>query len=167
MIIRKAIQKDIGALTDIYNYEVQNGTATFDIRPKTTEERQQWFDLHNKENHPLIVAEGEGGKICGYASLSPYREKEAYRSCVELSVYVAHDARQQGVATALMSEILRLAKEDKSTHTVVSVITSGNEASKRLHERFGFDFCGTISEVGMKFGKYLSIDNYCLKVQSD
>ena len=148
-------------------YEVLNGTATFDIKPKSTEERQQWFDLHNKENHPLIVSENEEGKICGYASLSPYREKEAYRSCVELSVYVAHDSRRQGIATALMSEIINLAKKDTNTHTIVSVITAGNEASKKLHERFGFDFCGTISEVGMKFGKYLSIDNYCLIVQSD
>ena len=167
MIIRKAEQRDLSAITDIYNYEVLNGTATFDIKPKSTEERQQWFDLHNKENHPLIVSENEEGKICGYASLSPYREKEAYRSCVELSVYVAHDSSRQGIATALMSEIINLAKKDKNTHTIVSVITAGNEASKKLHERFGFDFCGTISEVGMKFGKYLSIDNYCLIVQSD
>lgn len=167
MIIRKAEQRDLSAITDIYNYEVLNGTATFDIKPKSTEERQQWFDLHNKENHPLIVSENEEGKICGYASLSPYREKEAYRSCVELSVYVAHDSRRQGIATALMSEIINLAKKDTNTHTIVSVITAGNEASKKLHERFGFDFCGTISEVGMKFGKYLSIDNYCLIVQSD
>lgn len=167
MIIRKAEQRDLSTITDIYNYEVINGVATFDIKPKSTEERQQWFDLHNKENHPLIVAENDEGKICGYASLSPYREKEAYRSCVELSVYVAHDSRRQGIATALMSEIINLAKKDKSTHTVVSVITAGNEASKKLHERFGFDFCGTISEVGIKFGKYLSIDNYCLIVQSD
>ena len=167
MIIRKAEQRDLSAITAIYNYEVLNGTATFDIKPKSTEERQQWFDLHNKENHPLIVSENEEGKICGYASLSPYREKEAYRSCVELSVYVAHDSRRQGIATALMSEIINLAKKDTNTHTIVSVITAGNEASKKLHERFGFDFCGTISEVGMKFGKYLSIDNYCLIVQSD
>ena len=167
MIIRNAKQRDLSAITDIYNYEVLNGTATFDIKPKSTEERQQWFDLHNKENHPLIVSENEEGKICGYASLSPYREKEAYRSCVELSVYVAHDSRRQGIATALMSEIINLAKKDTNTHTIVSVITAGNEASKKLHERFGFDFCGTISEVGMKFGKYLSIDNYCLIVQSD
>ena len=63
-----------------------------------------------------------------------------------------------------MEEILRLAKEDKNTHTVVSVITSGNAASCRLHEKFGFTFCGTIKEVGMKFGEYIDIENYSLKV---
>ena len=48
----------------------------------------------------------------------------------------------------------------------VSVITSGNEASEKLHEKFGFTFCGTIPEVGMKFGVYQSIDNYSLQVEA-
>ena len=61
-------------------------------------------------------------------------------------------------------EILRMAREDASIHMVVSVITAGNEASSRLHEKFGFTFCGTIPEVGMKFGRYLDIDNYWLGV---
>ena len=67
-------------------------------------------------------------------------------------------------ALALMEEILKRAREDERTHTVVSVITSGNGASTRLHERFGFCFCGTIPEVGMKFGEYRDIDNYRLGV---
>lgn len=163
MIIRKAQAGDIEALLDIYNYEVENTTATFDLNKKTLEQWTQWFDCHNVGNHPLIVAE-VCGVVAGYASLSTYREKEAYKSTVELSVYVATDFRRQGVATALMQEILRLAKEDKVTHTVVSVITSENTESVRLHEKFGFRYCGTIHEVGVKFGKYLSISNYELQV---
>ena len=63
-----------------------------------------------------------------------------------------------------METILGMARADENTHMVVSVITSGNEASVALHEKFGFTHCGTIPEVGMKFGKYLDIDNYYLKV---
>ena len=63
-----------------------------------------------------------------------------------------------------MEEILRIAKEDESIHTVVSVITSGNRASVRLHEKFGFTFCGTIKEVGYKHGRYVDIDNFSLFV---
>ena len=43
---------------------------------------------------------------------------------------------------------------------IVSVITSGNEASKKLHKKFGFNFFGTIHEVGYKKGKFQDIDNY-------
>ena len=59
---------------------------------------------------------------------------------------------------------LRLAREDADTHTVVSVIAGGNAASVRLHEKFGFTYSGTLHEVGLKFGRYLDIVNYELRV---
>ena len=161
--IRKAERKDLAALLNIYNYEVEHGVATFDLNPKSMEEWEAWFAHYNVDNHPLIVLE-EAGVVAGYASLSPYREKEAYISTVELSVYVAPEHRDKGVAGALMKAILKLAREDETIHTVVSVITGGNAPSIRLHEKFGFAFGGTIREVGWKMGRYLDIDNYYLMV---
>lgn len=163
MKIRKAKIEDLQELLDIYNYEVENGIATFDIHPKTLEERKVWFYEHNIENHPLIVAE-EDNHVVGYASLSSYREKEAYKSTVELSVYVAPLYRKNGVATTLMGAIIQMAKEDESIHVVISVITGENEASIKLHEKYGFTFCGTIHEVGYKMDKYRNINNYELQV---
>ena len=161
--IRTARPEDLPALTEIYNYEVLHGVATFDLHPRTLEERRVWLEAHNVDNHPLLTAELEG-TVAGYASLSPYREKEAYRSTVELSVYVAPEARGRGVATALMGEVLALARKDEGTHTVVSVITAGNAASVRLHEKFGFTYCGTLPAVGKKFGRFLDTVYYSLIV---
>ena len=163
MIIRKAELKDVADLLEIYNYEVLNGVATLDLKEKTIDDRIEWFNHYNKENHPLIVCECDGRAV-GYASLSPYRDKEAYKSCVELSVYVHPEYRGRKIASALMEKIILMAREDGRTHTVVSVITNGNKASTRLHEKFGFEFCGCIKEIGEKFGKYRDIDNYRLGV---
>lgn len=163
MMIRTAELRDLPELLDIYNYEVEHGTATFDLHAKTLEERRVWFEEHNVDHHPLIVAEMDG-QVAGYASLSAYRPKEAYRTTAELSVYISPDYRRRGVATALMEAILQMAREDEVLHLVVSVITGGNEASIKLHEKFGFTFCGTMHEVGMKFGRYLDIENYELRV---
>ena len=163
MRIRKAEQKDLVALLDIYNYEVINGVSTLDLNPRTLAERQIWFDQHNVENHPLYIAEIDGC-VAGYSSLSSYREKEAYKSTVELSIYISPDYRKRGIATALMEFILEEAKADARTHSVVSVITAGNEASCKLHEKFGFTFCGTVPQVGMKFGKFQDIVTYWLGV---
>ncbi|MBD5472909.1 MAG: N-acetyltransferase [Lachnospiraceae bacterium] len=163
MLIRKAELKDLKDLLEIYNYEVVYGISTLDIRPKTLEEWKQWFDAHNIDNHPLIVAEIDG-HAAGYASLSSYREKEAYCSTVELSVYVSASYRKMGIADALMKAILDMAKEDESIHMVVSVITGGNEASIRLHDKYGFTYCGSIHEVGVKFREYRDIENYELRV---
>jgi phosphinothricin acetyltransferase len=163
MKIRKAQQKDLQELLAIYNYEIEYGVATLDLTPQTLEERQAWFDAHTTTRHPLYVAEVDGA-VAGYVSLSSYREKEAYCSTVELSIYIGKAYRRRGIATRLMEFILEKARENPDIHTVVSVITSGNEASSRLHDRFGFTFCGTIPEVGSKFGRYLDIDNYSLCV---
>ncbi|MDO5416961.1 MAG: GNAT family N-acetyltransferase [Lachnospiraceae bacterium] len=163
MKIRTAEASDVPKLLDIYNYEVLHGTATFDIHPKTLEERMVWFREHNVDNHPLIVAETEG-QVAGYASLSPYREKEAYAATVELSVYVDAACRGKGTAAALLTEILNMARERPDIHTVISVITDGNEVSVHLHEKFGFLYCGTMHEVGEKFGRKLGIVNYQLMV---
>ena len=164
--IRKAEAKDVPRLMDIYNYEVLHGTATFDIHPKDLSERMAWFQEHQEKNHPLIVAEMEDGRLAGYASLSSYREKEAYAATAELSVYIAVECRGKGGASALIQEILRLAKEETDLYTVISVITAGNEASLHLHEKFGFTCCGTMKDVGKKFGQRLSIVNYQLILNS-
>ncbi|MEH2930273.1 GNAT family N-acetyltransferase [Candidatus Ventrimonas sp. KK005] len=161
--VRKAEKEDLQELLAIYNYEVDHGVATLDLNRKTMEEWQQWFQAHSGEHHPLFVAELKG-KVAGYASLSSYREKEAYRSTVELSVYVDAASRGQGIATALMDQILLFARKDPAIHLVVSVITSGNESSVHLHEKYGFRFCGVIHEVGWKMGRYLDIENYELVV---
>ncbi len=161
MIIRKAELKDLGALLDIYNYEVINGTATFDIVPKNLDEWQIWFQNHSSTHHPLYVAEIDN-RIGGYVTLSSYREKEAYNGTVELSLYVSPDYRQHGIASCLMELAIQLAKEDTQIHTIISVITSNNEISISLHQKYGFQYCGTLHEVGFKMGHYLDVDNYQL-----
>lgn len=163
MIIRIAQERDLPALCEIYNYEVENTTVTFDLNPKSVEERRGWFDAHNVDNHPLIVAEVDG-VVAGYACLSPYRLLEAYKETVELSVYVDRHHRGQGIAKSLMKEILKQAKERDDIHSVISVITGDNHVSIHLHEQFGFVYCGTMREMGRKFGQMLDIVNYQLIV---
>ncbi len=163
MIIRKTERRDLPALLDIYNDEVEHGVATLDLHPRTAEQWDQWFADHSSDTHFILTAEIDGTPA-GYASLSEYRSKEAYASTVELSIYVGRDFRRKGVASALMEAILKIARENPTIHSVVSVITSGNEASARIHEKFGFRFCGTLHEVGLKMGALRDIDNYELLV---
>lgn len=161
--VRIGIREDVPALLDIYNYEVLHGVATLDIEPRTMEEWTAWYEAHNILNHPLIVATIDD-VIAGYATLSEYRSKEAYSSTVELSIYIAPNFRRKGVASRLMGDIIEYAKNDERTHLVVSVITAGNEASVKLHKKFGFTFSGLIPEVGVKHNQMLDIENYYLTV---
>ena len=163
LVIRPITQDDISACLAIYNYEVIHGVATLDLEPRTLEEWHEWYNAHSDEHHPIIVGTIDD-IVVGYASLSPYRLKDAFKSTVELSIYIHQDYRGQGVATQLMERILEMAKEDTMLHNVVSVITAGNEESTKLHNRFGFTYCGLTPEVGFKHGKYQDTETYALLV---
>lgn len=161
--IRRARIDDVPSCLDIYNYEVVNGVATLDLEPRTLEEWHEWYNAHRDEHHPIIVGTIDD-VVVGYASLSPYRLKDAFKSTVELSIYIHQDYRGQGVATQLMERILAMAKADRMLHNVISVITAGNEESTKLHNRFGFTYCGLTPEVGFKHGKYQDTETYALLV---
>ena len=163
LVIRPITKDDIAACLDIYNYEVVNGVATLDLEARTLLEWQEWYEAHSDEHHPIVVGTIDG-IVAGYASLSPYRTKDAFKSTVELSIYIHQEYRGRGVASKLMAHILDHAKETDTLHTVVSVITAGNAASTALHERFGFTYCGLTPQVGFKHGKYQDTETYALLV---
>lgn len=163
LIIRSIAKDDVFACLSIYNYEVEHGVATLDLEARTLEEWHEWYNAHSDEHHPIIVG-NINDVVVGYASLSPYRLKDAFKSTVELSIYIHKDYRGQGVATRLMERILEMAKADTMIHNVVSVITAGNEESTKLHNRFGFTYCGLTPEVGFKHGKYQDTETYALLV---
>ena len=130
MIVRPAKEEDVPALLEIYNYEVIHGTATLDLNQRTLPEWKEWFREHQTDDHFILTAEIDG-VTAGYASLSEYRSKEAYKSTAELSVYVGHEFRRQGVASALIEEVLKRARSTGGLHSVVSVITAGNARQAR------------------------------------
>ncbi|MDF2926983.1 MAG: family acetyltransferase [Paenibacillaceae bacterium] len=162
MIIRDAIVEDLPGILEIYNDAIRRLTATFDLEEKTLEDRREWFS-HYGAHHPLIVAHADG-KIAGYSSLSMFREKEAFKSTAELSLYIAEDFRGRGIGKALMLEIVNRARK-VGFHTIVSGITAGNEISVRMHEQFGFQYVGNFREVGSKFGRWQDVLFYQLMLE--
>lgn len=159
--IRRAQIADILRITDIYNWAVENTTASFDINPQTVEQRTEWFLAHDSR-HPVIVSEADG-HVTGYASLSHFRDKEGYRGTCELSVYIDPQYQGKGIGHDLMVKIIELGKE-QGYHVIVSGITADNSISIKMHEKLGFILCGNMKEVGFKFGRYLDCLFYQLNV---
>ncbi len=150
--IRKANETDLARITEIYNWAVENTTASFDINPQTVEQRAVWFS-HYQGRHPLIVYELEGC-VAGYACLSEFRAKEGYKNTCELSVYIHPDYHKRGIGNELMGAAIALGKE-VGFHVIISCITSDNMVSIKMHEKYGFELCGHLKETGFKFGRYL------------
>ncbi len=152
--IRAATPADAAATAAIYNGEVTGSTVTFDLVTRTVEEQAAWLDARSGALE-VIVAEIDG-EVVGFASLSPYRDRPAYRTTVEDSIYVHRDHRGTGVGRALLSQIVDVAV-GRGFHSVMARIVGGHDASIRLHRSVGFDLVGVEREVGRKFGTWLDV----------
>jgi phosphinothricin acetyltransferase len=153
--VRPGVEADLVALTDLYNHFIRETAITFDTQPFTPEQRRPWLDSHPEDGpHRLLVAqEGETGRILGYATSSAFRPKAAYATSVEATVYCAPDAAGRGIGTLLYKALFE-ALADEDVHRAYAGITMPNEASVRLHTRFGFEPAGVYGEVGRKFDAY-------------
>src|SRR5665213_3159915 len=155
MQLRLATLSDAEAIRTIYNAEVTGSTATFDLVPRNPEEQLVWLTEHGGA-YPAIVAEDDAGVITGFGSISIYRDRPAYATSVENSVYVGADHRGSGIGRALLIELIRLATQH-GFHTMVARIGDDNAASIALHQACGFELVGVEREIGRKFGHWLDV----------
>jgi len=154
MEVRLARPEDTEAIRAIYNEEVLGSTVTFDLRPRTTEEQRAWIDRHQGA-HPAVVAT-EGLTVVGFGSLSAFRDRAAYATAVENSLYVDAAWRGKGVGRLILDELVALAVA-RGFHTIIARVSGDNEPSIALHQRCGFALVGVEREVGRKFGQWIDV----------
>ncbi|MDT0395367.1 MULTISPECIES: N-acetyltransferase family protein [Streptomyces] len=159
--VRPGVEDDLTALTDLYNHYVRETAITFDTAPFTPQERLPWLLSHPVDGpYRLMVATDTGSRrILGYATSSPFRPKPAYATSVETTVYVAPDAGGRGIGTLLYKALFE-ALAGEGLHRACAGVTQPNDASTRLHERFGFRYVGTYREVGRKFDRWWDVAWY-------
>ena len=157
--VRRARASDMPPLLDIYNHYVVHTHITFDLEPRTLEQRIDWFTgFSSAGRHQCFVAE-QGGAPIGWASSGSFKERAAYDTSVETSVYLAPGATGRGIGRRLY-ETLFEALQHAGVHRAYGGIAQPNEASVRLHERMRFACVGTYREVGHKFGRFWDVAVY-------
>jgi phosphinothricin acetyltransferase len=154
MEVRLARQEDGEAMRAIYNAEVVGSTVTFDLEPRTAGQQRAWTARHEGA-HPAVVAV-EGTTVVGFGSLSPFRDRAAYSTTVEDSLYVHAEWRGRGVGRLVLQELVALATA-RGFHTVIARISGDNEPSTALHRACGFTLVGVEREVGRKFGRWIDV----------
>ncbi|HKV56044.1 MAG TPA: GNAT family N-acetyltransferase [Candidatus Binataceae bacterium] len=154
--IRGAVRADLARLTEIYNHYVRTTAITFDLEPLTVERRAHWFDGHAETGRHRLLVALESDQPVGYATTSKFRDRAAYDTTVESSIYCAPEATGRGIGTALYEELFSvIAGED--INRIVAGITLPNEASVALHRHFGFTRVALFTENGRKFGRYWDV----------
>ncbi|MGH9300310.1 MAG: GNAT family N-acetyltransferase [Acidimicrobiales bacterium] len=155
MRTRPAQLQDAEVIRAIYNAEVSGSVSTFDLVQRSIQDQLDWLIEHSG-GHPAIVAENSDGAVVGFGSLSPYKQRPAYATTVEDSIYVHIDHRGQGVGRLLLDDLVATAA-GHGFHSVIARIGDHNSASVDLHRRANFELVGVEKEVGRKFGQWLDV----------
>ena len=107
-----------------------------------------------------LIAMNGNGELVGTASLAVGdSEKLAHRGLI-WGVYVAPEARGNGVARQLMEEIISRARQNPQFKAVQLGVVCSNTKALKLYESLGFSVYGTDVEALNVNGSYL--DEYLL-----
>jgi phosphinothricin acetyltransferase len=153
MTIRPAQSADLPALLDIYNHYVLTTPVTFDVEPRTLDQRREWFAQFSSHGRYRCFVADSGGRAIGWVSSARFKEKEAYQTTIETSVYLAPGAAGRGLGKALYTALFDALK-DEDIHRAFAGVTVPNDASVALHRSMGFEEVGLYREVGRKFGRF-------------
>lgn len=155
--LREADEADLPAIAALYGREVREGTATFELQPPDAAEMGRRLAAVRRQGLPWLIAEFDG-VFAGYAYLSPFRPRPAYRYGVEGSIYVESHARGQGVGRALLEALIDRARDLGLRHVIGAISDSATSAASiALHRALGFEQAGVYRQVGWKFDRWLDV----------
>jgi L-amino acid N-acyltransferase YncA len=170
--VRLATIADAASIAEMYNREVRQSTATFDLVPRTLADQEMWLEDRSGAFSAIVaVIAGEidttgdftgdmtgdmTGEVVGFAALSPYKDRPAYRTTVEDSVYVHREHAGRGIGQMLLAELIVIAR-NSGFHTIIGRIEASGEASRALHHKCGFELVGVERQVGRKFNRWLDV----------
>lgn len=157
VVFRPVADRDVAAMLDLYNHYVLTSTVTFDLNPWSAADMRHKIDMVSAQRMPFIVAEIDG-VIVGYGYLSAFREKAAYDTTMENTLYLREGARGVGIGRLLLDELMRLGFES-GVREIIAVIANTADAapSIRLHENAGFARVGEMDRVGRKFDTWIGV----------
>lgn len=152
---RDATPADLPRIFEIYNDEIEHGIATFEVEPKTVDGDRAWL-TDRGGLYPVIVAT-DATDVFGWASLSRWSPRGAYRRTAEVSEYVDAARRGEGVGKVLLGVLIERAR-DRGIAVLLARVSQPNPASIAMHEGLGFSSFGTQRRCGEKFGRILDVE---------
>jgi phosphinothricin acetyltransferase len=155
LVVRPAVAADASHVSEIYNHYVATSTITFEAEPVSTAEMGERIRDIQSQSYPWLVA-AIGSDVVGFAYASKWKVRAAYRHSSEITVYVRAGQGRSGIGSALYERLLPAVKE-RGVHAVIGGVALPNDASIRLHEKFGFVKCAHFREVGFKFDRWIDV----------
>lgn len=158
-MIRRALPADARACVDIYNYYIENTIVTLETAPLSEEAFAERIRTISAAYPYFVWEDDETHAVGGYAYLSAFSPRGAYRFTCDVSIYLDKDLRGRGIGHQLMDAVTDAGRA-MGLHTVLAVVTSENEPSMRFHTREGFAFESRLEHLAYKMGRWMGICYY-------
>ena len=153
-MVREATPEDLADINRIENYWIAESFAHFGTEPVPRAETTAAFQSATGR-FPWVV-KTDSGKVVGFARAGVWKVREGYHWTTEIGVYVDPNYQGKGVGGELYG-LLFPKLQELGFHTIVAGIALPNDASVRLHEKFGMTHAGTFPEMGFKHGSWRSV----------
>ena len=164
-VIRHAQHADVAEILAIYNHYIVNTHFTFHIEPLTLERGVGWFEKFSELGRHQCFVASLNSELIGWACSAPFKDRAAYETSVETSLYLVPEATGRGIGgeiyRTLMAALVRA-----NVHRAYAFVSQPNPPSVRLHERSGFLCTGRYHDVGRKFGRFWDVAVYERKMDS-
>jgi L-amino acid N-acyltransferase YncA len=134
----------------IYAEGIATGDSTFETEVPTWE---RWDRDHVAD---LRLVARDGASVLGWAAASQVSIRYVYRGVVEVSVYVAEEARGRKVGEPLLRALVDAA-EERGFWTVEAVVFVENTASAKMVRRCGFRKVGRRERLGEVRGRWRDV----------
>lgn len=160
--LRPASPADAAAICAIYNPYVETTAISFEEEAVSAQDMAQRIADVHATSLPWLVLEIDG-RIAGYAYATKWRVRPAYRHSVESTIYLDPACAGRGFGRVLYDALLEELRQ-RELHLVIGGIAQPNASSVGLHEALGFRKAAHFSEVGMKFGRWVDVGYWELKL---
>jgi len=146
-LIRRARETDRSAVTDIFNYFVENSFAAYPDKKVGPEV----FDLLRNMSRAgaFYVAEPPDKEVIGFALLRHHQVAEAFNRAGEITYFILPEHERKGLGTLFMNTVIEDAR-DAGVETLLANISSLNDVSLNFHLKHGFKECGRFKRIGRK-----------------
>lgn len=160
-MIRPVRLSDADQICKIYNYYIENTVVTFEEQPVSeTGMKGRIEEIPNK--FPWLIHSNDED-ILGYAYITQWKARAAYKNTVEITVYTKPNYSRRGIGTKLYEKLIETLM-GKEIHAVLAGIALPNDASVAFHEKFGFRKVAHFREVGYKFNKWIDVGYWQLLI---
>lgn len=158
-MIRTVRQDDAAEIAEIYNDFVLNSTISFETEKISRRQMTERIaEISGK--YPYFVHLSDG-KIDGFCYAHQWKDRKAYDTTLETSIYISPARQHSGIGKLLMEHLLDECRR-RNVYSLIACITAENLSSRQFHSRLGFKQVSLFEGVGLKFGRRLDVADYQL-----